>query len=139
MNPALKNTLAVIAGAVSGSIINMSIIQAGASIIPAPDGVDTTTMEGLSAGMHLFEPKHFLFPFLAHAGGTFAGALLCTVIASTRKMQMAMIVSLLFLAGGISSVFMLPSPLWYTITDLCLAYLPMGYFGAKIILNRQKS
>ena len=44
------------------------------SIISPPKGVDVTTMEGLKAYLHLFEPKHFIFPFLAHALGTFAGA-----------------------------------------------------------------
>src|SRR5690606_40560173 len=55
-------------------IVNMSIIMISGSIIPPPEGADTTTTEGLKAAMHLFEPKHFLLPFLAHALGTLVGA-----------------------------------------------------------------
>ena len=40
------------------------------SLIPPPEGADVTTLEGLKTSMHLFQPKHFLMPFLAHALGT---------------------------------------------------------------------
>jgi hypothetical protein len=29
--------------------------------------VDVNSAEGLSKGIHLFEPRHFVMPFLAHA------------------------------------------------------------------------
>ena len=70
----LRNILAVIGGFVVGSVVNMGFIMIGGAVVPAPEGVDTTTMEGLAAGMHLFTPINFLFPFLAHALGTLAGA-----------------------------------------------------------------
>lgn len=132
MNPIGRNILAVIAGIVGGSIVNMSIIMMSGSVIPPPDGADVTTTEGLKASMHLFQAKHFIMPFLAHALGTFAGALLAALIAATHKMKFAMSMGLLFLAGGIASVFMLPSPVWFSIVDLTLAYLPMAYLGAKL-------
>lgn len=132
MNTTVRNILAVIAGVVVGSAVNMGIIMVSSSIIPPPEGVDNTTVEGLKAGIHLFQPKHFLFPFLAHASGTFVGALLAALIASTRKMLFAMIIGVFFLAGGIANVLMLPSPLWFTIVDLAVAYLPMAYFATKL-------
>lgn len=132
MNPVIRNILAVIAGIVGGSIVNMSIIMISSSVIPPPDGADVTTTEGLKASMHLFEPKHFIMPFFAHAAGTFAGAFLAALIAATHKMKFALSMGFLFLAGGIASVFMLPSPLWFSIVDLTLAYLPMAYIGGKL-------
>lgn len=132
MNPIIKNILAVLAGAIVGSVVNMGIIMISSSIIPPPEGVDNTTMEGLKAGMHLFQPKHFLFPFLAHALGTFVGALLAAVIAANRKMLFAQIIGGFFLAGGIANILMLPSPLWFTILDLVGAYLPMGYLAGRL-------
>ncbi len=80
MKPGVKNILAVIAGAILGSAVNMGIIMVSGSFIPPPNGADITTMEGLKASMHLFQPKHFIFPFLAHALGTFAGAFLAAKI-----------------------------------------------------------
>jgi len=136
MNPIVRNILAVIAGIVGGSLINMSIIMVSSSVIPPPEGADITTTEGLAASMHLFQPKHFIMPFLAHALGAFSGALMAALIATTHKMKFALSIGLLFLAGGIASVFMLPSPTWFNIVDLTLAYLPMAYVGGKLGMRR---
>ena len=82
MNITLKNILAVFAGIAIGMIVNMGLIMISSSIIPTPEGIDNTTMEGLKAGMYLFEPKHFIMPFLAHALGTFAGAYVAAKISN---------------------------------------------------------
>ena len=133
MNPIIRNILAVIAGAILGSAINMGIIMVSGSIIPPPNGADVTTMEGLKESMHLFQPKHFIFPFLAHALGTFAGAFLAAIIAVDHKMKFALGIGFFFLLGGITNIFMLPSPTWFTILDLIGAYIPMAYFAGKLV------
>ncbi len=133
MNPIIKNILAVIAGCVAGSAVNMAIIMVSGSIIPPPEGADVTTMEGLKASLHLFQPKHFIMPFLAHALGTFAGAFLAALVAANHKMKFALGIGIFFLAGGIANTFLLPSPTWFTIVDLLGAYIPMGYFGGKLV------
>ncbi|WP_300026376.1 hypothetical protein [uncultured Maribacter sp.] len=129
MNPVVKNILAVVAGVVVGSIVNMGIIMISGSIIPPPEGGDITTMEGLKATMHLFEPKHFIFPFLAHALGTLVGAFVATKIAATRKMLMALVIGLFFLIGGTANIAMLGGPMWFTALDIIVAYMPMAYVG----------
>jgi len=133
MNPVLRNILAVIAGVVVGSGVNMGIIMISGSVIPPPAGADVTTTEGLKASMHLFEAQHFLMPFLAHALGTLAGALVAATFAASHKMKFALGIAVFFLAGGIASVFMLPSPVWFAAVDLVLAYIPMGYFAGKLV------
>src|ERR1700740_3460877 len=115
MNPTIRNILAVIAGAFIGSIVNMALITISGKVIPLPDGVDATTMEGLKAGMHLMEPKHFIFPFLAHALGTLVGAIVAARIAITNKARCAYAVGILFLIGGTMNVFMLPAPMWFNV------------------------
>tara|TARA_R110002072_G_scaffold293232_3_gene462438 strand:- start:8096 stop:8512 length:417 start_codon:yes stop_codon:yes gene_type:complete len=138
MNPTLRNILAVIAGILIGGTVNMLIINFSGSIIAPPEGVDTTTAEGLKEGIHLFEPKHFLMPFLAHALGTFVGAFIAALIAATHKMKFAIAIGCVFLLGGIGAVFMIPAPLWYNITDLVLAYTPMAWLAGRwaLKLNR---
>ncbi|SHK56602.1 hypothetical protein SAMN04488007_3235 [Maribacter aquivivus] len=132
MNPVVKNILAVVAGIVVGSIVNMGIIMISGSIIPPPEGADITTMEGLKASIHFFEPKHFIFPFLAHALGTLVGAVIATKIAATRKLLMALLVGLFFLIGGTANIAMLGGPMWFTALDIIVAYMPMGYLGYKL-------
>lgn len=137
MNPIVKNILAVIAGIIAGGALNMGIIMISGSIIPPPEGADITTMEGLKASIHLMEPKHFLMPFLAHAFGTFLGGLIAALIVPAQKVKLAMIVGGWFLLGGIVNILMLPSPLWFTFTDLIGAYIPMAYLGATLIAKKE--
>lgn len=138
MSPILKNIIAVIAGFLFGSMVNGGIIIISASVIPPPNGADVTTMEGLRASMHLFEPKHFLMPFLAHALGTFAGAFLAAKIAASHQMKFAFLIGILFLAGGITNVILLPSPIWFSIPDIAGAYIPMAYLAYKLA-DRKKT
>ena len=132
MHPVLRNILAIVLGLVAGSLVNGGIIQISSSVIAPPEGVDVMTAEGLKAGLHLFEPKHFLMPFLAHALGTLFGAFVAAKICAGPKMLYAMIIGFFFLLGGISMIFMVPSPLWFSIVDLTIAYLPMAFLGARL-------
>lgn len=132
MNTTLRNTLGIVAGYVAGSAVNMGIIVAGGSVVAPPPGVDVSTMEGLRAAMPLFEPKHFLMPFLAHALGTLSGAAVAALIAVTYRRNCALAVGALFLAGGIAAVFLLPSPMWFNAVDLLCAYVPMAWLGWKL-------
>lgn len=131
----VRNILAVIVGIIVGSIINMGLIKLGPNIIPPPEGIDVTTAEGLKAGIHLMEAKHFLFPFLAHALGTLFGAIAASVVAATKKMIFAMVIGVFYLAGGIGTVAMIPAPIWFDVVDLVFAYLPMAFLGGKIGLK----
>jgi len=106
-----KNILACVAGIVIGSLVNMALISVSGKIIPLPQGVDNKTTEGLAAGIHLFEPQHFIFPFLAHALGTFAGAFAATKLSSPQNIYGPLIIGFLFLTGGITMVLQLPAPM----------------------------
>ncbi|MDI1234384.1 MAG: hypothetical protein PSX81_08885 [bacterium] len=135
MNPILRNILACLVGITIGSLVNMGIIQISGSIIPPPNGADLTTIEGLKSSMNLFEPKHFLMPFLAHALGTLVGAALAALIGATHKKKLVLGVGVYFLLGGTAAIFMLPSPIWFTVVDLIFAYIPMAYLGSKMVVR----
>ncbi|HBK56542.1 MAG TPA: hypothetical protein DDZ76_09740 [Xanthomonadales bacterium] len=123
---------AAIAGLVLGSVVNMGLVMVGGSVIPPPNGVDVTSMEGLKASLHLFEPKHYLFPFLAHALGTLIGAMVATLLTPGRTSGPAVAVGVLFLLGGIANAVMLPAALWFIGVDLVLAYLPAAWLGYRL-------
>lgn len=129
MHPIFRNVLAVIAGLLAGSLLNGLIINFSGSVIPLPEGSDPSTTEGLQAAILLYEPKHFLFPFLAHALGTLVGAFVAAKISPNYGFKLAMVVGLFYLAAGIYMVIILPSPLWFDILDLAVAYFPMAYLG----------
>jgi hypothetical protein len=127
-----RTLLSVLAGLVVGSVVNMGLIMVSGKVIPPPAGADTSTMEALKAALPLFEAKHFIFPFLAHAVGTFAGAFVAAMLAPGRSKVSAYVVGGLFFLGGAASVFMLPAPAWFNAVDLLLAYLPAAWLAQRL-------
>uniref|UniRef100_UPI00404B8A9C hypothetical protein n=1 Tax=Fulvivirga sp. TaxID=1931237 RepID=UPI00404B8A9C len=132
MSTLIRNILVVILGIVVGSIVNMSIISISGSIIPPPAGVDLSDMESLKASMHLFGPKNFIFPYLAHALGTLVGAFLVAKFAVSKNFYLALFIGFFFLIGGVVSIMMLPSPIWFSALDSLTAYIPMAWIGARL-------
>lgn len=128
----LRNVLAVLAGVVIGGVVNMAIITVSSSLIPPPAGVDVTNAESLARSIHLFEPRHFLMPFLAHALGTLVGTLVAYLIAATARAPIAYAIGAFFLLGGVAASLMIPAPAWFIALDLLVAYLPMAWLGILI-------
>lgn len=128
----IRNILGVIAGLIVGTLVNGGLIQLGHALVPLPPGTDVSTMQGIAAAMPSFGPEQFIFPFLAHAGGTLVGVLVATLIAVSHKFKIALGLGVLFLLGGIAAVVMLPAPLWYDVIDLLFAYIPMAWIGWKL-------
>lgn len=128
----VRNILAVVIGIVVGSIVNMGLISVGHLIIPLPEGVDVSSMERLAETVHLFGPKDYIVPFLAHSLGPLVGTLVAMLIAVSHKWKIAIGMGLFFLLGGIVANVLIPAPLWYKALDLIFAYIPMSLLGAKI-------
>jgi hypothetical protein len=106
----LKLILAVVLGLVLGSVANMALVMASGHVIPPPSGADMTTPEGIRAALPQLLPRHFLFPFLAHALGTLVGAFIAARIAPDRKLLAALAVGACFFAGGVIASRMIPAP-----------------------------
>ncbi len=139
MNHTVKNILAVLVGVIAGGVLNMGIIMISGSIIPPPEGVDVTTAEGLQAGIHLFEPKHFIMPFLAHALGTLLGSFIAAKISTKHHMRFALGVGAWNLLGGIMAATMIPAPMWFILVDLIGAYIPMAFIAGKLATKNKVS
>ncbi len=132
MPPLLRTILASILGIIVGGAVNGALIVLGPSLIAPPPGVDMSTAEGLTAAMPLLTAKHFVFPFLAHALGTLAGALTGALIATSHRTIVAYAIGIVYLCGGIAASFMIPAPLWFIALDLVAAYIPMAWLGLSL-------
>ncbi len=129
----IKGILAVLAGVIAGMAVNMGLINLGPSIIPSPEGVDVTKVESIVSNIGLYEPKHFIMPFLAHALGTLVGAFVASKIALGKaKLIISLSIGAFFLLGGAMMVSQIPAPLWFNVLDLAIAYIPMGWLGWKL-------
>ena len=142
MNPIVRNVLAVLAGFIVGSAVNMTLVVVGSMVVPDPEGVDMKKindikdfdekMVALKYAMQKFTPAHFLFPFLAHALGTLVGAFLAAKLAASHGAKLALGIGGFFMIGGITMVVMVGGPIWFIAADLIVAYIPMGLLGAVL-------
>lgn len=128
----LRNVIAVLAGIAVGTVVNMGIILIGPALIPPPPGVDVSNAASIGASIHLFQPRHFVMPFLAHALGTLAGATVASLIAASHRAAFAYAIGGVFLLGGLAASFMIPAPLWFKVLDIVVAYIPMAWAGLAI-------
>lgn len=128
----VRNLIALLVGVTVGGGVNMGIVVLGSTLIPPPAGVDVSNAASISAAMHLYEPRHFVVPFLAHALGTLAGALVGCLLARTHKAAVAMAIGAVFLAGGIAASMMIAAPGWFVVLDLLVAYIPMAWLGLML-------
>lgn len=137
MKPIFKHIISILAGWIGGSIINMSLIQLGHSFYPIK-GIGQNDMTALAAVMPTLEFHYFIFPFLAHSIGTFIGAFIAGLLAVKNKMAFSLSIGGLFLLAGIIVNIILPGPLWFTISDILIAYIPMAWLGGTLALRYQK-
>lgn len=134
-----RNVLAVLLGLVLCMVVNGGLIAVGAALVPAPEGVNPNDLESVRENIHRYQPQHFAVPLLAHALGSFVGALAAAGIAASRKLIFAMVIGAVHLLGGITACFMIPAPIWFIAADLIVAYLPMAWLGGKLLDRRAAS
>ena len=121
----LKNIAFVFIGIILGMFVNMGLIYIGGYAIELPENFDP--MNAIN-----WELKYFIFPFLAHALGTFSGAFLVSKLSKNSSIVLPLIIGVYFLAGGIYMVTILPAPYCFIILDLCCAYIPMAMLAWKM-------
>ena len=132
----LRNILAVIVGFMLGNVVNMLVLTGGHALMPPPAGFNSSSMEGVASTINLLTPVDFIVPFLAHALGAFAGVLTAMFLAASSHKTIAAILGVLFLAGGVVANVMIPAPIWYRITDILLAYVPMAFLAYRLTRTR---
>lgn len=132
MNPIVRNILAAVVGFFIGSVVNMGLVTIGMSVVPLPEGTDVSTMAALRESMKVLTPVNFLFPLLGHALGTLVGAFVAAKLAASHNLKFAIGIGVLFLMGGIAMILNCGGPLWFIVTDLLLAYIPMALLGGYL-------
>ena len=138
MTKKLRNIIAIVAGWFSGSFINIILIQLGHSLLPI-EGLDPGNVDSIQKLNPSLGPEYFIFPFLAHAIGTLIGATITGLISANYSLKFSMLIGIYFFLGGLIMAFKIPSPIWFIIADLTIAYIPMAWLGAKISNNYRKS
>ncbi|MEY3022546.1 MAG: hypothetical protein RIS86_1744 [Planctomycetota bacterium] len=129
----LRRVTGFLLALLAGAAVNMLLLGAVGALVPPPEGVDPQDLESIRAHIADYAPVQFVAPFVAHAGGTLAGAFLATLLAGLRGPAGGLAIGAFFLIGGVMMVAMIPeTPRWFAATDLVGAYLPMGWLGWRL-------
>ena len=119
----------------------MMLIELGNYLLPIK-GIDSNDIEAYIRIVPSLNAEFFLFPFLAHAIGTFLASFLCVLIAFNHKLKLCVMIGVLFLLGGIYMSIIIPAPFWFILIDLIFAYIPMALLAwktATMILNKNRT
>jgi hypothetical protein len=133
----IRTLIAIIVGIFVGMAVNMSLVKLGGLVFPLPDNLDASKMEDLKSAFSSLDWFHFIFPFLAHALGTLSAAIIALLISEDHKKFSSFTIAVFFLAGGVMmNLFMLPSPIAFTLIDLGLAYIPMALLANRWMIKK---
>ena len=129
----IRSIVAVLAGLVAGSAVNMALVSVSNAMYPLPADVDPNDFEAFRAYVeaHGLATGAMIIVLLAHSGGSFVSGLVCGLIAKRVWYLAAVILGILWTFGGITMLVMLPAPLWFAIADLLL-YVPAALLGVKL-------
>ena len=127
----LKSAAVFLLAMMVAAALNMALILLGPFVISTPAGFDNSSQEAVKNTVHLLGARHFVFPLLAHALGTLAGAWLGARFAP-HGLAVAIGVGLVSLLGGVANIVMIASPLWFEVVDALLCYLPMAWLGYRL-------
>ena len=129
----VRKILAVVVGIVAGSIVNMAIVTLSNNLYPYPETVDPNDFDAVRAHIEAngMAMGAMLLILAAHSIGSLASGLVCGLIAKRPWYAAAIGLGLLWTAGGIAMLMILPAPLWFQITDVVL-YVPAAILGVMI-------
>lgn len=128
----LRNLLVLFSGIVIGYYVNMSILMLSPIMTPPPEGMDVTNAASIKEHLHLIGPKYYIIPFIADAVGTLLGACFVASFALGPKLKWTISVGVFFMILGITNLVTMRSPMWFTIVNLSLAFLPMAFLGYQL-------
>ncbi len=134
----MRNIIIFVLALFMGMGVNMGMLFVGSWLLPLPEGLNTSSREALKAALPFLRTQDFIFPFLAHAMGTFTSAFFVTAWASNKQLRYSLVYGGLFFLGGLATIVGMPSPIWFSILDLTLAYFPMAWIGHKMAAKFSK-
>ncbi len=129
----LRNTLAFLLAVIAGSAFNMALVTVSQAMYPVPDGLDPNDFEAFRAHVvaNGIPTGALMIVLVAHAGGSLVSGFVCGLVARRSWYAAAAVLGILWTCGGVAMLMMLPSPIWFAVTDVLL-YVPAALLGAKL-------
>jgi hypothetical protein len=135
MPRALRNTLAVLAGAA----VSMLLVAVGDMLLrqiwPIPSGYGEGGMEELAAALRTLPPAPFAMAVAYWSVASAAGALVATRLSAGRKLWAGLIVAGILTAASVANLAMLWHPAWMWPATIVL--VPgAGWLASRSVVSR---
>ena len=129
----IRKILACVLGGFLGGLFNISLISISNWAYPLPEGVDPNDLDALAAHVKAngMATGALIIVLVAHAGGSLVSGLVCGMIAMRSWYVAAISLGFFWTLGGIMMLTILPSPIWFAVTDLLL-YVPAAVLGVML-------
>ncbi len=127
----MRKLFAAIAGVITAVLTVGAIQSLGHMIFPPPPDANLSDPDQLAAFIERLPPSALLFVVAAWLIGSFAGAVVATLVARRETIVPAMAVAAAVLFGALYSLFMIPHPLWMAVAGIALP-LPFAWLGAIV-------
>lgn len=126
----LRNILATIVGLIVAFLTITLIEKLGHIVFPYPEGAKPNDMEWLKNNIALIPKGAMIFVIIAHTCGVILGMGIAGFISKTSIIP-AYIVGGIMIIITIIMLFLIPSPIWFTISDT-LGVIAGFFFGKSL-------
>jgi len=138
MKEVLRNTLAAMAGAITGIMLLSAIRTLSLRNYPLPAGVGPENREATLAWFKTLPTEAFLLILLSYLVGVCAGAHVAGRFSSDGGSRQAKMVTGLFVVASFISLFSLPYPVWFWFANIAVV-VAAGWLAVKLLPKRVAS
>jgi hypothetical protein len=108
----MKSILLSVLGLIIGAMMNLLVISLGSSLL---------------------SDNHYAIAIIAHMVGAFTGAFFVCMVRVDRPKLYAISIGGAYLGMAVMDMLVLKNlPLWFILTDVFLAHLPLAYLGYRL-------
>lgn len=138
MKEVLRNTLAAMAGALTGMMLILAIQAFALRLYPLPAGLDTKDAAAMGAYFKTLPLGAFLMVLLSYFVGVLAGSHVAGRLSSDGGSRQGVMVTGLFVAASLLNLRGLPHPVWFWIANFAVV-IGGGWIGIKLLPKRAAS
>lgn len=123
MKEVVRNTLAAMAGAITG-IVLISLIQLlSARLYPLPEGINPADKAAMGEFMRTLPAGAFLLVLLSYLLGIFGGTLVAGKLSLSHGRRQAVMVAVLFALASLMNLLSFPHPAWFWAANFAVVFL----------------
>ncbi len=136
MKEVLRNTLAALAGALTGIMLISAIqILSQRVLYPLPADLNTKDAAAMAAYFKTLPAGAFLMVLVSYFVGVTAGAHVAGRFSSDGGPRQAIMVTGLFVVASVMNLLALPHPAWFWVANFAVVFFA-GWLGIKLLPKR---